>query len=327
MRASTIEMRCEYVAPTKRVPSLDEEVRHGLFGERKHLPPKYFYDDLGSALFDQICQEPEYYPTRTEDGLLSDIALQVIERSRPEAILELGSGMSRKTRRLFDACGQLEHYPIYTPFDVCGDVLIRSRNELTREYEWLDVRPLVGDYTAGLGNLPVSNESTLVLFLGGTIGNFTESQSLEFLRELRAVMNEGDHLLMGADRVKDPDVLHAAYNDEAGITAKFNLNLLTVLNRELDADFDPTKFEHYACYNPEANRIEMYLVCMQPQKVTFGGLGRAAEFKQGDAIMTEISRKFTRDAIDTLLRSAGFEICKHFEATTHAYSLVLAQAA
>ncbi len=319
------EIICRPVRPTKLAPSLLEEVAAGLFAARKQLPPKYFYDDRGSELFDRICDEPEYYPTRTEDALLKQSAKDIVGRVEPSQIIEFGSGMSRKICHLFDACSELECYPTYVPFDVCDDVLIKSGYELTRKYEWLEVAPLSGDYTAGLGNLPIGSGQNLLMFLGGTIGNFTEEQGIAFLTEIRTLMSSSDWLLLGADRVKDPDVLHAAYNDVAGVTAEFNLNLLDVLNRELGANFDRGNFEHYAFYNPDGNQIEMHLVCVDDQEVWFELLERSLIVKEGEGIRTEISRKFTRGSLEHLLGSAGFEVQSHYEASSHLYSVVLAR--
>jgi L-histidine N-alpha-methyltransferase len=318
------EITCQPVRATKTVPSLTDDVLAGLFAAHKQLPAKYFYDDRGSALFDQICDEPEYYPTRTEDALLERSARDIITRVSPTQIIEFGSGMSRKIRHLFDACSVLECYPTYIPFDVCDDVMIKSGHQLAEQYRWLDVAPLSGDYTAGLGNVPLADGQNLLMFLGGTIGNFAPEQAVAFLREMRELMGARDQLLIGADRVKQPDVLHAAYNDVAGVTAEFNLNLLEVLNRELGADFQRPHFEHYACYDPDAAQIEMYLVCMRDQAVRFEKLNRTLELKEGDAIRTEISRKFTRETLETLLIEAGFGVKTHYEAAAHPFSLVLA---
>ncbi len=321
------EIICRPVRPTKSVPSLTDDVTSGLFSACKQLPAKYFYDDRGSELFDRICDEPEYYPTRTEDALLKASAHDIIANANPSQIIEFGSGMSRKIRHLFDACSEIECYPTYIPFDVCDDVMVKSGKELAEKYKWLEVAPLSGDYTAGLGNIPVVSGSNLLMFLGGTIGNFTESQGIDFLREIRELMGADDQLLLGADRVKAPEVLHAAYNDVAGITAEFNLNLLDVLNREMGANFDRENFSHYAFYNPDENQIEMHLVCMCDENVRIEALGRSLIFKEGDGIRTEISRKFTRETLENLLRRAGFEIESHFESSTQLFSLVLARPA
>ena len=318
------EIICCPVDPTKLVPSLTEDVLSGLFAANKRLPPKYFYDDHGSELFDQICDEPEYYPTRIEDALLESSARDIVARVKPDRIIEFGSGMSRKIRHLLSACSELEYYPTYVPFDVCDEVMIKSGRELVEKFAWLNVAPLSGDYTAGLGNLPIKGECNLVIFLGGTIGNFSEEQGVMFLSEILEVMGPTDRLLLGADRVKDPNVLHAAYNDVAGVTAAFNLNLLEVLNRDLGANFDRENFEHYAFYNPTKNQIEMYIMCLHEQEVRFDKLRRSLRFREGNVICTEISRKFTREQLEDMLRQAGFKICAHYESHLPSFSLVLA---
>ncbi len=316
---------CEAVAATRAVPSLWDDVARGLFGTPRHLPAKYFYDERGSQLFDQICNVPEYYPTRTENALLAEVAGDIIARTRPASIIELGSGMSRKTHHLLDACASLDCYADYVPFDVCDDVLLVSGARLMRQFPWLSVQPLVGDYSAGLANLPRRAERNLVAFLGGTIGNFTPAESHDFLSELRALMGPQDRLLLGADRVKRPEVLHAAYNDFAGVTAEFNRNVLRVINRELGADFDPTRYSHYAFFNPIEAQIEMHLVAMTAQRVRFAATDAVLELVEGDTIQTEISRKFTRASLATMVCGAGFEIERHYESRAPAFSLVLAR--
>ncbi len=317
------ELACTAVEPTRSVPNLMEDVVSGLFAANKHLPPKYFYDDRGSELFDQICDEPEYYPTRTEDALLRESAKKIIQQTSPRQILEFGSGTSRKTVHLLEACEILGCTPTYVPFDVCDDIIIKSSGGLQKRFPWLDIVPISGDYTAGLGNLPTGEGPNLFLFLGGTIGNFAEPDARKFLREARDIMQQDDYLLIGADRVKEPARLHAAYNDAAGITAEFNLNLLEVLNREIGASFDKSKFEHYACYNPDANQVEMYLMSMRDQSVKASELDQDIRFLEGEAILTEISRKFTKTSLEKLLADAGFGVVDHFEATDNPFSLAL----
>ncbi|MEQ8492768.1 MAG: L-histidine N(alpha)-methyltransferase [Gammaproteobacteria bacterium] len=323
--ALSTPITCEPIRPTRAMPSLSEDVARGLFGARRTLPPKYFYDERGSRLFDRICDVPEYYPTRTESSLLSRIATEVIDTARPERIVELGAGTSRKTRHLLDACAALDCHPVYAPVDVCDEVLVTSGEALSNDYPWLDVRPLVGDYTAGLGNLPRRAARNLVVFLGGTIGNFTRDEATDFLTELRAQLAPGDTLLLGADRVKQPDVLHAAYNDDAGLTAEFDLNLLRVLNRELGADFDLDAYEHYALFNPLESRIEMHLIAMRDQTITFTGFEQPLCLREGDNILTEISRKFTRAELEGMLADAGLRVTRHYESQAHKFSLVLAE--
>lgn len=322
--ATPLNIECQPIRPTRNVLTISEDVTKGLFGVPRTLPPKYFYDERGSDLFDQICDVPEYYPTRTESALLQKIASRVIQISQPDRIVELGSGTSRKTRYLLDACTELKCHPVYAPLDVCDDVLVATGEALHEEYGWLDVQPMVGDYTAGLGNLPQGSGRNLVVFLGGTIGNFTINERLDFLKELRDVMRSGDSLLLGADRVKDPETLHAAYNDGAGVTAAFNLNLLRVLNREIGANFDLDEFEHYAHFNPLESRIEMYLIAMSDQCVHFSNMNEDLEFREGDHILTEISAKFTRNQLELLLTESGFKVTAHHESSGPKFSLLLA---
>ncbi len=313
------------VAPARLTPGLREDVIQGLLqGPPRMLPPKYFYDARGSVLFDRICDTPEYYPTRTEDALLAVCARDIIAQVRPRHILELGAGTARKTRRLFDACGAEGCHSAYAPLDVCREILLESGQSLIADYDWLTVNALVGDYHAGLDNLPQRDGPTLIVFLGSTIGNFSHSEAVRLLGEIRASMESGDRLLLGADRVKDPGVLHRAYNDAAGLTAAFNRNLLRVLNRELDADFETTGFHHHASYNPQRQQVEMYLIARRCQRVRFRALDRVLDLAEGDGIQTELSRKFTRQSLGALLAAAGFHIEEHFAPDNDWFSLVLA---
>ena len=319
-------LACRSVPPTRAVTTLEEDALAGLVnGRPRSLPPKYFYDARGSALFDRICDTPEYYPTRTEDALLERHAADIVGRVRPHHIVELGAGTSRKTRRLFDACAAAGCPSAYAPFDVCGEVMMEHGQALVADYDWLTVEAFVGDYHAGLDNLPAFAEASLYVFLGGTIGNFSHDEAVTFLTELAERMGPDDRLLLGADRFKDPAVLHAAYNDAEGVTAAFNLNLLQVLNRELDADFRTDGFRHHACFNPAKRRIEMYLASVRPQRVTLGRLGTAIELEEGESILTEISRKFTYAALVALLEESGLEVEAPYEAEGGAYSLILAR--
>lgn len=319
---------CRTIPPARAIPDLEADVTSGLLnGRPRSLPPKYFYDAVGSQLFDRICDTAEYYPTRTEDALLERHAPAVIARVRPHHIVELGAGTARKTRRLFDACTSAGLAAAYAPFDVCAEILVESGQGLVADYDWLEVNALVGDYHAGLDHFPEFDGTCLYVFLGGTIGNFPHHEAVTFLADLRAHMGRDDRLLLGADRFKDPALLHAAYNDAAGITAAFNRNLLSVLNRELGADFAPEHFVHHACYHPGRRQVEMYLASTRRQRVTFPGLDAVMELEEGEGILTEISRKFTRDDLHGLLAAAGLVVEEHYEATERLYSLVLARPA
>lgn len=298
---------------------------HGMSKNPKSIPAKYFYDDVGSRLFDKICDVPEYYPTRVESGLLNNISIELINLVKPDCITELGSGTSRKTEYLFDACQKLNLGKVYEPVDVCAEMLDWSSSNLEKKYEWLSVKPIVADYTREIKWTDSQAKRRLFLFLGGTIGNFNAFQGHQFLRKLRNQMNIDDFLLIGADRVKRPDLLHAAYNDAAGYTAKFNLNVLSVFNRQLNTKFAEENFYHYAFYNPIESQIEMHLVSSAEQQVEVGALNEAIHFKQGESILTEISRKFTKKSFEKLLINAGFEVDRHFESDSLKFSLVLAR--
>ncbi len=323
--ANKFQRVCVPVAPAHPVPDIVDDAREGLLRPPRSLPPKYFYDEAGSLLFTKICETREYYPTRTEDRLLASHAPDIIRIARPGQIIELGSGNSQKTRRLFDACENTDHTCTYAPFDVCAPILEETADQLQAEYGWLHVTPLLGDYHAGLDHLPAFTGRRLFVFLGSTIGNFEPGEAHTFLREITAIMNPGDYLLIGADRVKDTRVLDSAYNDAEGITAAFNLNLLEVLNRELDADFNPCHFRHKAEFVPERSRIEMKLVCNATHQITLKELDETIAFLPDDEILTEVSYKFTHDGAEKLLEEGGMNVVKHYEPENRYFSLILGQ--
>ena len=318
-------VQCMPVAPARQVPGLADDVREGLLEPPRSLPPKYFYDERGAALFNRICETPEYYLTRTEDALLRQCSADIIALTRPDYIIEPGSGNSAKTTRLFDACERDGHTCTYLPFDICEAALTEAAGKLQAEYRWLDVRPLLGDYHAGLDHLPDLAGVKLFLFLGSTIGNFTPREARAFINGIWQRMEPGDFLLLGADRVKDPAVLNAAYNDAQGITALFNLNVLEALNRELGANFRTDNFAHFAVYNNELNRIEMYLVSLLDQRVTLDSLGAGFSLAGGERILTELSYKFYSDDLEALLEESGLKTVRHIEPGNRYFSLVLAQ--
>lgn len=315
------------VAPLRRVPGLAEDARAGLVEPPRWLPPKYFYDDRGSQLFEAICDTPEYYPTRAEAALLAKVSECVIERVKPAHLIELGSGSSRKTRHLIAACDRSGVHPCYWPFDVSAQIMLDSAEQLIVDYDWLHVEAMSGDYTAGLANLPlpVDGERRLFIFLGGTIGNFEPAQADAFLTELVSLMAPGDALLIGLDRVKDVAVLEAAYDDAAGYTAAFNKNVLNVLNRELGGDIPVDAYRHRAVFDAELSRIEMRLVAERMHRVRLDALDASFEVAAGEEILTEISRKFSHEDITGLLGRAGLRSAEHFEYGAGDYSLVLAE--
>ena len=313
------------VPTARQVPDMAEDVRKNLLQAPYSLPPKYFYDHRGSVLFDQICNTPEYYPTRTESELLRRYCQHIINQLQLHHIIELGSGTSRKTRHLFDACQYLNKYPSYWPFDVCEPMLIETAEQLMVQYDWLNVQPLEGDYSAGLSHLPKPDGHSLYVFLGSSLGNFSESEATHFLNEVRKHMTNGDTLLLGIDRVKDVDVLEAAYNDEQGVTAEFNLNVLSVLNQQLGANFNLQQFDHQAVFNESESQIEMYLHSTAQQTIAFDQLDEQLVLDDGEKILTEISRKYTLDGIQSLLNRAELEILDHFEPENEYFSLILAR--
>jgi L-histidine N-alpha-methyltransferase len=316
---------CAWLRPARPLPTLIEDARAGLLAPPRSIPPKYFYDARGARLFEQICATPEYYLTRTEDALLADHGAEIIECARPNQILEFGSGSAAKTRRLFDACARLGYGCAYAPLDVCEEMLLRAARDLRQEYPWLEVAPISGDYHAGLDHLPRCSGRRLAVFLGSSIGNFTPSGARVFLIEIRDCLRPGDYLLLGADRVKDTAVLHAAYNDAAGVTAEFNRNLLRVLNRGLQADFFPGAYAHEAVYNADKQRIEMYLRARQPQQVRLGLLRRIIHIGAGERLLTELSCKYTAAQLHGMLETCGFSVRRHFEPANRYFSLLLAR--
>ena len=267
------------------------------------ISPKYFYDAQGSRLFDSICELPEYYPTRTELSILSTHAGEIARQMGPRAeIVEFGAGSLRKVRLLLDA---MQEPARYLPIDISGEHLVDAAAALKVDYPSLDVRPVVADYTQRL-LLPAPGAGCRVgFFPGSTIGNFTPEEALHFLRNAAQVLR-GGALLLGADLIKDPAVLHAAYNDAQGVTAAFNLNLLARANRELHADFELGRFAHSAFYNAPLQRIEMHLVSRRRQQVAVGG--ERFELAEGESIHTENSHKFTIEGLRTLAARAGFGI-------------------
>ena len=314
------------VSPTRRVPGVIDDARDGLLQPPRVLPPKYFYDDHGSQLFEAICAAPEYYPTRTEDALLAEASTAIIERVAPDHLIELGSGSSTKTRHLIAACDAAGVTPRYWPFEVSSQIMLDAADSLMRDYPWLSVDAMTGDYTGGLANLPLAEDGgrRLFLFLGGTLGNFEPEAAAAMLDEIGALMNPGDALLLCLDRVKDRHTLEAAYDDAAGHTAAFNRNVINVLNRELGGDMPETAYQHRAVFNEHAERIEMWLVAKHDHEVYFDALEAGFSMRAGEGIMTEISRKFTELAIGELLAQADLAVMSHFEAPEQAYSLILA---
>lgn len=305
--------------------NLAEDIRVGMTQSPKSIPTKYLYDSRGSELFDTICDLPEYYPTRTEQGLLEAVAGEIVARSQPTSVVELGSGASRKTRVLLDAFSRSGELPRYVPMDVSESMLRSAAEGLLDEYSDLEIHGVIGDYHRDLEHLPTADRK-LVVFLGSTIGNFPPTTMSAFLTDVREQLDSGEYLLLGADLVKSVPVLEAAYNDEAGVTAEFNRNVLNVLNRELDAEFETDSFEHVAFFNRDASQIELSLRATDSCRVPIRALDMEVEFAAGEEIRTEISRKFTYDGIRDNLLQCGYDIDAWYSPANRYFGLALARA-
>ena len=315
---------CDKLKATKAVNSLAEDMMESLSNNAFNLPPKYLYDDKGSELFEQICNSKEYYLTREENKLLQEQADFLVAKVQPKHIVEFGCGKLAKSRFLLDACERQGIRCTFWPIDICYEAIKDLSDELLAAYPWLHINAYVGDYHAGFTNMNLP-EGCLALFMGSTIGNFSSEQAADFLKEVGDLLGEDGVLLLGADRIKDTDILTAAYNDSDGVTARFNLNLLNRLNQELDANFVCDDFKHSAVFNESYNRIEMWLVSEKDQVVYFAKLGRSMKLRRGEAILTEISRKFDNEKLDELMRNGGFKVERHILANNDAFSLLLAR--
>ncbi|MEV7627145.1 L-histidine N(alpha)-methyltransferase [Actinoplanes sp. NPDC089786] len=287
--------------------SLRSDVITGLTAEKKWLPPKWFYDARGSELFEQITELREYYPTRAERQILTDRAAEIARHTRARSLLELGSGYSTKTRLLLDALTASGVLETFVPMDVSPTALAAAADRITADYPGLRVHNVVGDLTRHLKHLPVGGDR-LVAFLGGTIGNLLPAERAAFLAEVRAVLEPGEHLLLGTDLVKSPSVVVPAYDDAQGVTAAFNRNVLRVLNNSLDADFDLDGFTHVALWDAEQEWIEMRLRARWPMRVTIPGADLVVDFAAGEEVRTEVSAKFSRSGVQRELTEAGFTL-------------------
>ncbi|CAL9357853.1 L-histidine N(alpha)-methyltransferase [Streptomyces sp. enrichment culture] len=285
--------------------ALRADVLAGLTSTPKWLPPKWFYDARGSELFEAITALPEYYPTRAEREILVDRAGEIADATDARTLVELGSGSSEKTRVLLDALTERNGLRGYVPVDVSESALTQAGQALVAERPGLQVHALIADFTGGL-TLPDTPGPRLVAFLGGTIGNLLPEERGAFLASVRALLSPGDALLLGTDLVKDEGVLVRAYDDAAGVTAEFNKNVLSVVNRELEADFVPAAFEHVALWNAEREWIEMRLRSRTAQTVKIQALDLVVDFADGEELRTEVSAKFRREGVRAELEAAGF---------------------
>ncbi|HSK16540.1 MAG TPA: L-histidine N(alpha)-methyltransferase [Gaiellaceae bacterium] len=314
-----------HLTPDDLRRELAEDARAGFLAEPKELPPRWFYDERGSQLFDEITRLPEYYLTRREREILERRSAEIAAVSRAETLIELGSGTSAKTRLLLDAFAAEGSLARFVPFDVSEATLSSAAAAIEREYPGLEVSAVVGDFQRHIGLLPRDGRR-LVAFLGSTIGNLDPAGRAAFLAELRSALGPGELLLLGADLVKSSARLLAAYDDPAGVTAAFNLNVLSVLNRELGADFDLDAFDHVARWDAEAERIEILLRSRRPQRVAVWTLGLEVAFAAGEEMRTETSAKFRRERLADELAVAGFDLERWWTDGAGDFALVLARA-
>lgn len=296
----------------------------GLGSTPRAIPARFLYDARGSALFDEICELPEYYPTRTETAILGRCAAEIAQRAGPDCVLvEFGSGSSVKSRLLLDAMPDLD---AYVPIDISREHLDETAARLRRDYPGLRVEPVCADYMV-LDGLPafVNGARRIGFFPGSTIGNLTPEEATAFLRRARRLLRNDGALILGVDLKKDPRILHDAYNDSAGVTAQFTLNLLRRMNRELDANFDLAAFAHEAFYSPDEGRIEIYFRSLRSQTVTVAG--RRFFFAAGERVHTEYSYKYDDAGIAALAQSGGFAIAKTWTDPEHLFAVAWLQAA
>jgi L-histidine N-alpha-methyltransferase len=295
-----------HLGPEDLTRALEADVREGLLADPRELPPKWFYDDRGSQLFEAITRLPEYYPTRAERAILQRHATEIAARTRADTLVELGSGTSEKTRLLLDALAAAGTLQRFVPLDVSETTLRAAAQAVANDYG-IAVHAVVGDFERHLHRIPTGG-TRLVAFLGSTIGNLTPCARAEFLAALAAVLGRDDSLLLGTDLVKDPARLVAAYDDATGVTAEFNRNVLRVVNRALGANFDPGAFAHVARWDPQEEWIEMWLRAKRAQSVQIPAIGLRVAFAKGEALRTEISAKFRRERVEAELGAAGLSL-------------------
>jgi L-histidine Nalpha-methyltransferase len=301
------------------------DARMGLSAPFKELPPKYFYDERGSQLFEDITELPEYYLTRAERAILDARAAEIVETSGTSMLIELGSGSAAKTRCLFDAMHAAESLEAYVPVDISEEITRDTAARLIAEYDGLRVHGVVCDYETHLERIP-REPGGLIAFLGGTIGNFQPNTRRSFLARIASLMYPEDRFLLGTDLVKDRARLEAAYNDSAGVTAEFNKNVLHVLNRELDADFDPDGFDHLAFWDEVNSWMDIRLRSLVDQVVTVSALDMRVEFAECEEMRTEISSKFTREQLEATYSEVGLELVEWWTDPEGLFALSLARA-
>ncbi len=300
------------------------DVIQGLTQTPKSLPPKYFYDDRGSVLFEQICELPEYYPTRTEAAILRQYGDEIARMTGSCELVELGSGSSTKTRLLLDAYEAHAYALRYVPIDVSAGILESSAKQLLADYPSLQVQAKVSTYEVALEQLaPTQLPSRMIFFLGSTIGNLNPQECDVFFSQIQAALNAGEYFLLGLDLQKPKQLLEAAYNDSQGVTAEFNLNMLKHLNQRFEGNFDTQLFEHWAFYNEQLNQIEMHLRSLKAHTVRLEALALTVNFEAGETIMTEISRKFDLGVMQQELQAKGLKPLKVWTDPKQWFGLIL----
>jgi L-histidine Nalpha-methyltransferase len=300
-----------------------EEVIRGLSDSKKHLPSKYFYDDKGSAIFQEIMEMEEYYLPGCEVEIIQNQSKDIIAEilSKEIDVIELGAGDGTKTVVFLEEMIRLGKKPSYVPMDISADILKINKKNITFRLPEVPVAPLVGDYFLTMSNLQERKNPRLLMFMGSNIGNFHGDTAIEFIRLINGYLKAGDFLLMGVDLKKNPHIIRAAYNDKDGITKRFNLNLLERINRELSADFDLEAFDHYGVYNPKDGTALSFLVSLEDQEVNLGD--RKFSFEKFETIHTEVSQKYSLKELDQLANKTNFSWDRHFTDSKGYYSLSL----
>jgi L-histidine Nalpha-methyltransferase len=307
--------------------NVGEDIIQGLTRSQKSLPPKYFYDDYGSELFEKICELPEYYPTRTEGEILRQYSDEIAQITGVCELVELGSGSSTKTLFLLDAYQKLASYCRYIPIDVSRGILKSSVLKLQQKYPAFFIEGLIGTYEQALIKLESSfTQSRMIFFLGSSLGNFSPRECDDFLRQTTKTLQVGDYFLLGIDLQKPQEILEPAYNDSQGVTAAFNLNILSHLNWRFQGNFDLNLFTHQAIYNQTEAQIEMYLHCQKSHKVSLEALDLQVCFADGESILTEISRKFDLVIMQKQLETHGLKTLKTWTDPKEWFGLILCQA-
>ena len=328
-------LEIDYLLDTQVIEKDDiRDVICGLQNTPKSIPARYFYDEYGSQLFEQICQLPEYYPTRTEAIILKQYAAEIVEQTQAAELVELGSGSSTKTRFILDAYNNIDTPLYYTPVDVSGSMLEDTARNLLKEYPQLKIQGKVATYDRALEQISTySLGKRLIIFLGSSIGNFNHEECDRFIEQVTTALNPGDYFLLGIDLYaqryplgqKPIEILEAAYNDAQQVTAAFNLNMLQHLNNRFQANFNLDLFKHKAIYNTDQNQIEMYLISQEQQSVNLDSLNLNIKLKKEEAILTEISRKFDLQQMKQYLKNNGLNLVKAYTDPQQWFGLLLCQ--